>query len=233
MNLYENNETYLVHSFKDRQEWLEYRIRGIGASESSSILGLNPYKTSLELYEEKIRPKTSIEDKPPTKAQEYGILAEEHLRELFKLTYKDKYQVFYQKNVILQSVTHPFLLYSPDGLIVDLETNQVGIYEGKTAAILNNILKESWKGQIPNNYFIQLLHGLLVTNFDFAILNVELKFEFTDKDTGEKTITYERRMYRVNRENHEEDLNYLLQEVKNFWNNHVIAKVQPPLNIHI
>ena len=63
------------------------------------------------------------------------------------------------------------MLYSPDGLVQEIATGKLGIYEGKTAAILNNILKESWRDQIPNNYFIQLLHGIFVTGFEFAVLN--------------------------------------------------------------
>lgn len=234
MNLYESNSVYKVHTFKDRKEWLTYRVRGIGASESSSILGYNPYKTSIELYQDKITKRTLEElEYAPTKAQEYGILAEDPLRELFKLTYKDKYVVYYKENVILQSATHPFMLYSPDGLILEIETGKLGIYEGKTAGILNNILRESWKGQIPNNYFIQLLHGIFVTGFEFAVLNVELRYEYTDKDTKEKTITYERRDYRVDRENYEEDIAYLVENVKDFWENNVLKQVQPALNIQI
>ena len=234
MNLYESNEVYKVHKFKNRAEWLSYRVRGIGASESSSILGYNPYKTSIELYQDKITKRNLDEVEPtPTKAQEYGILAEEPLRELFKLTYKEKYNVFYQDKVILQNVSNPYMLYSPDGLVQEIATGKLGIYEGKTAAILNNILKESWRDQIPNNYFIQLLHGMFVTGFEFAVLNVELKYEYKDKDTGEVKITYERRDYRIDRENHKEDIAYLLDNVDKFWNENVLKQVQPALNIQI
>ncbi len=233
INLYESNDTYLVHQFKDRQEWLSYRVRGIGASESSSILGYNAYKNSVELYLEKIRPKSENTYNEPTEAQEYGILAEEPLRELFKLTYKKKYLVYYQDNVILQSVSNPYMLYSPDGLVLDLETNELGIYEGKTAGILNNIMRENWKGQIPNNYFIQLLHGMFVTGFKFAILNVELRYEFTDKETKIKTLTFERRDFRINRDSVEEDIKYLVDNVHEFWNENVLKQIQPALNIQI
>ena len=36
-----------------REEWLEARKNGIGGSDAATILGLNPYKTTIELWEEK------------------------------------------------------------------------------------------------------------------------------------------------------------------------------------
>ena len=36
-----------------REDWLEERKKGIGGSDAATILGLNPYKTSIDLWEEK------------------------------------------------------------------------------------------------------------------------------------------------------------------------------------
>ena len=36
-----------------RTEWLKERTKGIGGSDVATVLGLNPYKTPLELWEEK------------------------------------------------------------------------------------------------------------------------------------------------------------------------------------
>src|SRR5882757_6970524 len=38
----------------DREAWLRYRKDGVGASDCGTILGLNPYKSSLELFYDKI-----------------------------------------------------------------------------------------------------------------------------------------------------------------------------------
>lgn len=38
----------------DREAWLRYRKDGVGASEVGTIMGLNPYKSSLELFYDKI-----------------------------------------------------------------------------------------------------------------------------------------------------------------------------------
>ena len=38
-------------AIKTREEWLQLRHSGIGASECSAIVGMNPYMTNIELYE--------------------------------------------------------------------------------------------------------------------------------------------------------------------------------------
>lgn len=38
----------------DRESWLQYRKNGIGASEVGAIMGLSPYKSSIELFYDKI-----------------------------------------------------------------------------------------------------------------------------------------------------------------------------------
>ena len=49
-----------------REDWLEERKKGIGGSDAATILGLNPYKTTIELWEEKTGRKDApdISDKP-------------------------------------------------------------------------------------------------------------------------------------------------------------------------
>ena len=43
----------LKTSTMSRDEWLEERRKGIGGSDVAALLGLNPYKTPLALWEEK------------------------------------------------------------------------------------------------------------------------------------------------------------------------------------
>ena len=38
---------------KDRVEWLEARKDGLGASDAAALLGLSPWKTNVQLWEEK------------------------------------------------------------------------------------------------------------------------------------------------------------------------------------
>ena len=49
-------DAYIVHETKDmsKEQWLEARKCGIGGSDAASILGLNPYKSSVSVYIEKV-----------------------------------------------------------------------------------------------------------------------------------------------------------------------------------
>jgi predicted phage-related endonuclease len=73
---------------KDREEWLKNRMKGIGGSEISAVIGCNPYMDNITLWKIKtgqIEPE-DISDKPFVK---YGHDAEHHLRELFKLDFPE------------------------------------------------------------------------------------------------------------------------------------------------
>ena len=45
---------YRIFDFKDEEDWLNGRTNGIGGSDAAAIVGMNPYKTNIELFEEKI-----------------------------------------------------------------------------------------------------------------------------------------------------------------------------------
>lgn len=220
-SLYKQPNGYLVHTFKTRKEWLDRRIKGLGGSDAGAVIGRSQYKTNQEVW--KIKVFGQGEDTPDTDAMKYGRDAEKHIRELFKLGNLDKYEVQYMNNVILQSIEHPFLLYSPDGLLIDKITGQRGIYEGKTGTVFPGN-KDKWDDRIPDNYFAQCLHGLLVTKMDFVVLVYELK-KF---DIKTEKVYYERRDVRLNRSDFEEDIEVLYKSEEEFWA-YVLRKEQPPL----
>lgn len=71
--------------------------------------------------------------------------------------------------------------------------------------------KEKWKDRIPDNYYIQILHYLLITEFDFAVLKAQLKYDFD----GE--IFLQTRHYKIERSEVQEDIDYLEAEERRFW----------------
>lgn len=194
--------------FGSREEWLAARSGRIGGSDAAAIVGLNPYKTNVELWEEKagLRQPEDISDKPYVK---YGIAAEDHLRGLFRLDFPE-YQVFYEEGNMWFNDRFPFAHASLDGWLVD-QDGRKGILEIKTTNILQSMQKEKWKGRIPDNYYIQLLHYFMVTEFDFAILKAQLKFDY-DGD-----IVLHTRHYKVERSEVEADIKYLQNSEMTFW----------------
>lgn len=190
-----------------REEWLQNRQR-LGGSDASAILGMNPYRTNIELWQIKTGQMIpeDISDKPYVK---YGTQAEEHLRELFKLDFPE-YQVFYEENNMWLNDKYPFAHASLDGWLVDQEGRK-GVWECKTTNILQSMQKEKWKDRIPDNYYIQILHYLMVTEFDFAVLKAQLKSEFN----GE--IYIQTKHYKIERAEVQADIEILESSEKEFW----------------
>ena len=202
-----------------REQWLEERKKGIGGSDAATILGLNPYKNNIELWEEKlgIREAKDISDKPYV---QYGTNMEPVLRESFKIKHPE-YEVRHEEYSIMKHQKYPFLFASLDGTLINKETGEIGILEIKTTNILQSMQKEKWKDKIPDNYYCQVLHYLNVTGYSFADLFAELNYE----NNYQVTKTYE-----ILREDVEKDIEYLQGKEIEFWNC-VETKTRPPLTL--
>lgn len=212
-------EVYKVYDFPDEEAWLSGRMHGIGGSDASAVVGMNPYKTNIELFEEKTGRRIP-EDISKNPYVVYGKKAEEYIRELFRLDYPE-YQVDYHEFRIIQSLSYPFMQASLDGELTD-QKGRRGILEIKTTNILQSMQYEKWKDRIPDNYYIQVLHYLLVTGYEFVILRAHLVSEWGwDKRTAVKH-------YFIEREEVRDDLDMLLKEEKKFWA-YVESGRKPPL----
>lgn len=203
-----------------KEEWLDERVSTIGGSDAGVILGVCPWKTNEQLWEEKVglREPDDLSDNPLV---EYGTRAEEHLRNLFLLDYP-QYTLAYAPNNIYTNDKFPFAHASLDGFLVDEETKRGGVLEIKTATISSKAQKEKWQGNhIPQNYFAQILHYLMVTEADFAILKAQLKYEVP----GEEIFLHTKH-YRIEREEVEEDIAYLAEKEREFAEM-VLSKTRP------
>lgn len=199
--------------------WLKERQKGIGGSDAATILGLNPYKNNVQLWREKVglEEPEDISDKPYV---QYGHDAESSLRQLFRLDFPE-FKVYSRKNEILQNKRLPFLQASVDGELTDPDDRK-GILEIKTTSILQSMQKEKWIGRVPDNYYCQLLHYLLVTGWEFAILKAQLKYQYPEKM---KLVTNH---YTFERKDVEDDMRVLLRAEIEFWK-HVENKTEPAL----
>lgn len=193
---------------KSREEWLEKRTSYIGGSDASCVVGMNPYKTNVELWEQKTgrREAENIDGNPFV---EYGKNAEEYLRELFALDFP-KYEVNYIENNLWLNDKYPFGHASLDGWLTD-EIGRFGVLEIKTTNILQSIQKEKWNHRIPDNYYIQVLHYMIITEADFAILKAQLKYDYD----GEIFLTTKH--YQIERAEVLDDIEYLIKAEEQFY----------------
>ena len=193
--------------FRSNDEWLSHRHR-IGGSEASCIVGMNPYKTNVELWREKTG-RTFPEDISEKSYVKYGHEAEPHIRALFALDFPE-YKVEYYENNMITNDRFPFAHASLDGELIDKDGRR-GILEIKTTNILQSMQKESWRDRIPDNYYIQVLWYLMVTEYEFAVLVAQLKTDYGGD------IRKQTRHYFIERADVEEDIEYLIEAGRKFW----------------
>lgn len=208
---------------KSREEWLEKRTSYVGGSEAAALVGKNPYMTNIDLYRIKTgqQARENIDNKDYVL---YGHNAEPHLRDLFALDYP-QYKVGYVDNNIWLNDEYPFAHASLDGWLTD-QDGRKGILEIKTTNILQSMQKEKWDHRIPDNYYCQCLWYMGVTEFDFAILKAQLKYDYA----GDVFLTTKH--YHMDRAEVQEDIDYLMQRGESFAE-YVRARKEPPLVINL
>ena len=210
---------------KSREEWLEKRTSFIGGSDASAIVGLNPYMTNVDLWEIKTG-RRKQRDISNVSVVKYGTDAEKYLRELFKLDFP-QYKVFYEEHNIWLNDKYPFAHASLDGWITVLDDEEgvqgkKGVFECKTTEILQSMQKEKWRNKLPDNYYIQVLHYLMVTEFDFAVLKAQLKYNYAGD------ISLSTKHYFIDREEVKEDIEYLADAEAKFAE-YIKTDKRPPL----
>lgn len=198
--------------------WLNAR-HGIGGSDASAVLGISPYKTNVDLYLEKIGQRVPADISGEDYVR-YGHDAEPLLRSLFALDHPE-YKVEYFGDNMIQNEKSPWAHASLDGELTD-QDGRKGILEIKTTNILQSMQREKWRDQIPDNYYIQVLHYLLVTEYEFVELRAQLK------SVWQGQIRLETKDYHIERSDVEEDIEILKQAEEEFWQN-VVKRQQPHL----
>ena len=209
---------------ENHAEWIQERKHGIGASDAGTIIGVNKWKTNLQLWAEKtgLREAEDISDKPYV---QYGHAAEEHIRALFALDHPELEVTYESPYKIIRNDNHPWLFCTPDGELVERETGLIGGLEIKTTEIMNSRQWAEWTGRIPDQYYAQVCHQMLAADWEFVWLRAQIKYTTRD---GEKRA--EMRDYCIKIEEAIEDMKALLEEEKAFWEQ-VQTKKAPALKL--
>jgi putative phage-type endonuclease len=204
-----------VISLQDKsEEWLLNRKKGIGGSDVAAILGVSKYKTPHDLYTEK---KNNTVQHITNEAIEKGNRMEAPLIDLFFAKYKN-YQKINTKDISLTSKKYDFMKASLDSAFID-EVGHKCVLETKTTTIQNAKMRKEWgyyddyKEEyielIPQQYYCQALHYLIVTGFQKVIVYAHIDYAY--KDDSEVLTRV------VNREDVLSDIEYIIQKEKKFW----------------
>lgn len=165
-----------------REQWLDVRRRGIGSSDAAAAVGLNPYKSRLELWMEKTGRGDLLPQPDPNDDGSplyWGTLLEPVVAAHY--TKRTGHRVR-RVNAVLQHPEHPWMLANLDREVV--ATPEVQILECKTAGINGARL---WKEGVPEYVQLQVLHQLAVTGkaaADVAVLvgGQELRIHRIERD---------------------------------------------------
>lgn len=206
-------------TFNSNSEWLAGRKeQGIGASSAAAVVGLSPWKTPTDLWKEltgQVKPK----DLSDNQAVQQGNRMEPAIRYFFQCRYPEYELEYHQYDLIFQS-ERPWMFATLDGEF-RTSNGRHGILEIKTATPKGKAGWEEWNGKVPQNYHVQILHQLLATGYDMAILCSALY-----SMNGDITI----REYEFYREEQEEDMKWLLEREVRFWDS-IQNDPVPPMSI--
>jgi putative phage-type endonuclease len=145
------------------QEWLAYRRQGIGGSDVAAILGISPFRTARDLYDDKLNIASAVDDTGNWVALEMGHLLEPLVAQIF--TKKTGLEVFQIKKMF-QHPQYPFMLADVD-YFVRLPNGEIALLEIKTT---NYNAKDHWwkDGEecVPVYYETQGRHYMAVMDMD-------------------------------------------------------------------
>lgn len=188
-----------------RSEWLDVRHRGIGSSDAAAAVGLNPYKSMLELWLEKTGQATAQNEEDEDSSPTYwGTLLEPIVAAHY--TRKTGRRVR-RINAVLAHPEHSWMLANIDREVVGAA--DVQILECKTAGLNGAQL---WRDGVPEYVQLQVLHQLAVTGKAAA-------------DVAVLICGQELRIHRIERD--EQMIAQLIQLEQEFWRR-VTDRLAPP-----
>ncbi len=206
---------------KDKAEWLTHRPHGLYGSDAAAIAGETKWKNRMDVYLEKIEAKTGPDLSGNPKVQ-YGVDAEEPLRQMFALDFPNL-EIYSVPWEILINDEHDFLRATVDGLLIDVE-GSLGVLEIKTATIRDQDGWGEWDDKIPQNYYCQVLHYMLVTGAKFAWVKAYLRYDpYWTNGIPRAKVEH----YRLDRVYLEDDIKILRDAEIKFWNEHVLPRNRP------
>lgn len=189
-----------------RDEWLDVRKQGIGSSDAAAAVGLNPYKSQLELWMEKTGRDTDLPKPDPDNTEEpvyWGTLLEPIVATAYT---KQTGRKVRRVNAVLQHPEKPWMLANIDREVIG--ASDVQILECKTAGEFGARL---WKEGVPEYIQLQVQHQLAVTGKKAA-------------DVAVLICGQQLQVHRIHRD--EELIAKLMELQERFW--HYVTSDTPP-----
>lgn len=193
-----------IYSYENEEKWHELRALGIGGSDIGALLGVNKWKSAIDVYLDKTQGNKGIDNR----FTHFG-------HKLEKVVFEE----FAERHQELKCYTVPYTIKrgvctaNLDGMVYDPEKDRYGVLELKTTSEYN---KGEWEGEtVPQSYYAQVQHYLFVTGLSYAYIACLIG------GNDYREFYVERNL---------DDAELIKNTATNFWNNHVLKSVPPMLD---
>jgi len=209
-----------VSVVETKEQWLTQRKGGIGGTDISAILGLNPWRNAIDVYLAKL----GLAHQPETQAMRLGnrlepVIAEEYadLTGSQLVRGAEIAQLFpglanvWRGHTIIEHREHRFLIGTPDAIVPDAERG----LEIKNAGFQSREWGRPGTDEIPRHYLLQCAWYMALTgmsHWDVAVLFSGNRME----------------IYTVRRNAELESA--LLKVGVEFWQRHILTHTPPPID---
>lgn len=168
-------------------EWLTHRKNFVGASDAAIILGISPWVTPYQLWEDKL-------GMAPPKEENFYMRRGSDMEPLARAAFEEEHGIDVFPQIVYHK-EHDFLMASLDGLSLDKKT----AVEIKCPGPKSH--KQALDGIVPPHYMPQLQHQL-------ACIGLPMLYYYSFD--GEKGVTIE-----VQRD--DEYIEQMIEEEEKFW----------------
>ena len=183
---------------------LDARRKGLGGSDIAAVLGISPYKSAYEVYEEKVN--GYCKDLSNNEKVQSGIFLEDGIAKWYENV---KGVGTFKPTTIRTHKDLPFLLANPDRLIAG---KKIGVEIKNVGERSKHLWGEDGSQVVPDYYFLQAAHYMLVLDYQ--------AWDVVACIGGQ-----ELRTYRFERDAEIDEM--IIQGASDFWRNHVEKRVEP------
>ena len=183
-----------------REEWLAWRRTGIGGSDAAAVIGLNPFRSRIEVYADKMG---MMPEKEDTESMRLGRDLEDYVAQRFCEATGKKVR---RNNFMWCHDEHRCMIADVDREVIGenagLECKTTQAWGGKVIM----------KGEIPLTYYVQCMHYMAVMGYDRVYLAV---------------LIFGKGFFHFTIERDEDEIAALVSAEASFWRDHVEAGISP------
>ncbi len=190
----------------NRNEWLDIRKKGVGGSDVAAIFGVSPFKTTRDLYYEKLGETTDNVSSNWIQL-EYGNALEDLVGKVFSS--KTDFKIEKDTNMYVHP-NYDFMFANIDFVAYN-DKGEKCILECKTTNFFN---RDTWANGVPFHYELQCRHYM-------AVLNIDVCYIACLWDNNEDSFTY----YRIDRDLEFEE--EIIKKESFFWYEYVWSGIEP------